>query len=138
MGATTSYGTWVNHAKALSVETTVADYINGGGAEWVARVHATGAFDRMVADYRAAVNANLPEGITLHGDEFYGPYYTQDGPVAAGVNAGITTVQMIVSAVEDVDIDEIVRSRDPDAFPTLNPHRDGQTLSPAHPDYPTR
>lgn len=105
MGATTSYGTWANHAKALSVETTVADYIDGGGAEWVARVHATGAFDRLVDDFRTAVNDQLPDGVTLVGDEFYGPV---DPP-------GDTIYDQIRQAIDAFDLATAVKHHDPDA-----------------------
>ncbi len=34
MAATTSYGTWGNHAGSVSIHDTVADFVNGGGQRW--------------------------------------------------------------------------------------------------------
>lgn len=68
MTTTTSYGTWNNHGDRthVRVEDTVAVYLG----EFVADYD----FGALVTAYRAAINAALPEGVSLNGDEFYGPH----------------------------------------------------------------
>jgi hypothetical protein len=105
---TTSYGTWATYAHVLSIRNTVDDYIAGGGDEWVTDVHATGAFDRIVDDFRTAINQNLPGGITLNGDDFYGPYPLADGVRPADLKKTIPAV------IEAVDLAAIVERHDPD------------------------
>lgn len=64
-----SYGTWgvvVEHADGRTVNENVIDAL--------ADAHAVGIdTEATIADYRAAVNAALPAGVMLCGDEFYGP-----------------------------------------------------------------
>lgn len=108
MGTTTSYGTWANHARALTVEDTVSDFVNGGGAYWVIRLHNTGAFARIAADLRAAINDLLPDGVALHGDEFY-------GPANPTVDQADGIRDEIGDAIEAVDLGAIVQRHDPDA-----------------------
>src|SRR5690606_34496329 len=68
---TTSYGTWNNRVDgdALTVEQTIAETL-GDADEY--------DIDAIAADYRTAINKALPEGVTLAGNDFYGPYYTED------------------------------------------------------------
>jgi hypothetical protein len=64
---TTDYGTWNSYDQSnLRVEDTIADYLG----EFADNYDVPG----LVAAYRAAINEALPEGITLAGDHFYGPY----------------------------------------------------------------
>lgn len=69
---TTSYGTWNNRVDphALTVEQTVCEALVGYADEY--------DIDAIAADYRAAINEALPEGVALAGDEFVGPYYDRD------------------------------------------------------------
>ena len=69
---TTSYGTWNNRVDgdALTVEQTVAETLGDYADEY--------DIDAIAADYRAAINEALPEGVALAGDEFIGPYYAED------------------------------------------------------------
>jgi hypothetical protein len=71
MTTTTSYGTWVNHTNAPTVEQYCYDAFGSEGP-------AGFDLDTIVADYRAAINDALPATVTLNGDEFYGPYHAAD------------------------------------------------------------
>lgn len=50
--------------------------------------------DLIDGAYREAINEALPEGVSLHGDVFYGPYPRPDGQ----------PVQAVAEAVESVDL----------------------------------
>ena len=109
MTTTTSYGAWVNHGddSNRTVEATVADYIGGGDADWRQRVESSGAFERMVDDYRAAINNALPDGVSLCGNEFYGPYHDDDCTWDGELN--------ISEIIDGIDLAAIVDRNDPDA-----------------------
>jgi hypothetical protein len=108
MTTTTDFGSWTNHGDRyeLTVESTVLNFIGGGDSDWRERVETSGAFDRMVSDYRDAIQAALPEGVFLTGNEFIGPYsaddYTWDGELD------------IHAIVESIDLGAIVDANDPD------------------------
>lgn len=69
---TTSYGTWNNHINDLS-DGLAADVVEALGD------YATDYdVDAIAADWRAAINAALPDKVTLADDEFIGPAYDQD------------------------------------------------------------
>lgn len=106
---TTSYGTWANYAGTVSIDDTVGDYVSGGGDEWIGRLVQTGAWDRIVADFRTEINTKLPGGITLHGSDFYGPY-----PLTGGIRPGDLN-EAIPAVIEAVDLGAIVERHDPDA-----------------------
>ncbi|MFB7672963.1 hypothetical protein ACFC26_16295 [Kitasatospora purpeofusca] len=114
MATTTSYGTWYNHTKSnLSPEGDILDFINGGDSDWRERVETSGAFERMASDYRDAVQAGLPDGVYLTGDEFIGPAYKDDqdfdGYLDEDGDLDISTI------IEGVDLAAIVERWDPDA-----------------------
>ena len=72
MPTTTSYGSWSSRAVrySLTVEQTVGDALNGEYTdEQVAAV---------TRAYRGAVNAALPDSVSLNGDEFYGNAHDAD------------------------------------------------------------
>lgn len=73
MTTTTSYGTWNNRVAPyeLTVEHTVTEAFGSEGPDGF-------DFDAIVADYRAAIDAALPDSVFLCGDEFIGPYYEAD------------------------------------------------------------
>lgn len=81
---TTGYGSWYNHTgHNTSPEADIADAMNGGGSDWCQRMDAAGATEAIADDYRDAVQAALPDGIYLTGDEFLGlhqqdPNYTDE------------------------------------------------------------
>lgn len=63
MTALTRYGTWVTYADRLMVEDTIHDFVGTSpDADWYKRIQRSGALERMAEDFRAAVNAALPEG----------------------------------------------------------------------------
>lgn len=68
MTTTTSYGTWNNWGdrSAVTVEDTVTAYLGEFADDYNvgALIHA----------YRHEINAALPDGVQLCGDQFYGPY----------------------------------------------------------------
>lgn len=70
MATTTSYGDWNNRGDkwALTVEQSVIGAFGTEGADGF-------DFDAIVSDYRDAINAALPNGVTLSGNDFYGPYH---------------------------------------------------------------
>lgn len=107
MTALTRYGTWVTYADRLMVEDTIHDFVGTSpDADWYKRIQRSGALERMAEDFRAAVNAALPEGVSLHGNEFYGPYY-EDGRHWEG--------ELDISGIIDrVDLAAIVARHDPD------------------------
>lgn len=68
---TTGYGSWYNvqgHESTIasSIAEACGDYANDYDLEAVED------------DYRAAIQAALPDTVTLTGDEFIGPYYDKD------------------------------------------------------------
>lgn len=108
MTTTTEYGTWNNHGdrSALTVEDTVTSYIGGGDSEWVERCETTGALENMVAAYRTAINNALPNGVSLAGDNFYGPYYETDQDWDGELD--------IAEIITGIDLGAIVAEHDPD------------------------
>lgn len=107
---TTSYGTWYNHTGYnTSPEGDIADYINGGGADWCERMEAAGAVEAIADEYRAAVQAALPAGICLTGDEFIGPHHSDPGYTDEIAEFDIR------AAIEDIDLGPIVAKHDVDA-----------------------
>lgn len=105
---TTNYGNWAADTRSSNGEpgADVLDYINGGDADWRARVKSSGALDRMIKDYRDAINAALPNSVSLIGDQFIGPYYEKDRDWDGDLD--------IAAIVEGVDLGAIVERHDPD------------------------
>lgn len=66
--AITEYGTWNNlvGGSTANLEDSVAEYAGEHADDY--------DLDEVAAQYRAAINAVLPEGVTLEGDMLYGPY----------------------------------------------------------------
>jgi len=102
---TTCIGTWVNFGGGYSTspESDVADFLNGGNREWREAMEESGAADRIAEDYRDAINAVLPEGIALCGDQFI-----------ADVDVDYDADE-IKEAIEAIDLGEIVERHDVDA-----------------------
>lgn len=65
---TTSYGTWNNRVEHYSANlaTTVVEALGDYGDDY--------DVDALTAAYRDAINAALPDSVTLAGDEFIGPH----------------------------------------------------------------
>lgn len=73
---TTEYGSWYNYEGfSLTVESSVATSLSGGDPEWLDLLMETGAFEALVEGFRKEINDRLPEGVSLCGDQFIGPYY---------------------------------------------------------------
>jgi hypothetical protein len=72
MTTTTSYGTWNNRVESgeLTVEQSVIVALGDYADDY--------DLNAIAADYRAAINEALPQGVSLNGDEFYGPYHRED------------------------------------------------------------
>lgn len=111
---TTSYGTWCNRVAPYSTspDADVVDYIGGGDSDWLERVEKSGALERMQADYRAAINAALPDSVSLCGDEFIGPAYPDDDEWE-GYPVDEDGALDIKACVEDIDLEPIVEANDP-------------------------
>jgi hypothetical protein len=71
-----SYGTWNRTAApySLTLDQSVGDALNGE--------YTDEQLDAVTAAYRDAINAALPDSVSLCGDEFYGPYNTDDDEFA--------------------------------------------------------
>lgn len=75
MTVTTSYGSWYNHTGSnLTPSADIQDVMGGADSDWLQRMEDSGAIDDIERDWREAINEALPEGITLAGEEFYGPH----------------------------------------------------------------
>lgn len=71
MTTTTNYGSWYNNeGHELTVEASVGTALGDYGHEY--------DMDAIASDWRAAINAGLPDHVALSGDEFYGPAYEAD------------------------------------------------------------
>jgi hypothetical protein len=92
MTTTTSYGTWANRVdeSSVSVENSVAAMFAETGTSGY-------DLDAIVADYRNAINAALPAGVTLNGDMFYGPDYD---PYTSPGSPGDLDIKEIVDSVD--------------------------------------
>lgn len=76
MTITCSYGTW-NRTVAeygMTLEQGVGDALNGE--------YTDEQIDAVTAAYRDAINAALPDSVSLCGNDFYGPYTPEDDEFA--------------------------------------------------------
>ncbi|THA29228.1 hypothetical protein E6R18_25315 [Streptomyces sp. A1277] len=70
MAVTTTYGSWLKHTHELTVGHTIRAAVGEFAADY--------DLDALENGYRTAVNAALPDGVFLVGDEFHGPYQDED------------------------------------------------------------
>lgn len=70
MAVTTPYGSWLNHAGELTVSSTIATAVGDFYDDY--------DLAGIKSDYEDAIEAALPDGVFLTGDEFIGPYYEED------------------------------------------------------------
>lgn len=103
---TTDYGSFYNHVNALNVGQYVVEACNGGDNDWQWQMQETGAFDRIEADFYAAINEALPDEVQLAGDEFIGPAYAEDCTWDGELD--------ITAIVESIDFWAIVEKHDVD------------------------
>lgn len=110
---TTSYGTWCNRVSPYSTspDADVLDYINGGDNDWQTLLDASGALRQIQAEYREAINAALPDSVSLCGDEFIGPAYPDDDEFA-GYPVDDDGVLDFKAMVEGIDLAPIVDRND--------------------------
>jgi len=105
MSARTVYGYFSDfELSANTPADVITSYINGAGTDWCERAVANGAFQNMVDDYTAEIQAALPEEIILSGNEITGPYSSCDNPDLRK--------QIRVALTETVDLAEIVDRHD--------------------------
>jgi len=117
---TTAYGTWVNHGDPWneSVEATVDSVLDGGTREWRERLVTTGARDRIIDDYRRAIDDALPPSVTLSGNDFYGPSHPDDneweGYPVKEYGPDVAPVLDMAAIIEAVSLEDIIERHDPD------------------------
>lgn len=112
---TTTYGHWTTLVDRTSttLEQTVLEFVSGADHDWITALKNSGALDRIIEDYREAINKALPPGVALSGNEFIGPFeHAQDAW------AGYPTTEDgdldIGAIVEAIDLRAIVERHDPD------------------------
>lgn len=111
---TTSYGTWCNRVNTYSTspDADVLDYINGGDDDWRTLLEESGALARIQAEYRDAINAALPDDVSLCGDEFIGPWQPDEGEFD-GYPVDEDGALDFAAMVEDIDLAEIIDRNEP-------------------------
>ncbi|MER5277759.1 hypothetical protein ABT025_18650 [Streptomyces sp. NPDC002809] len=70
MAVTTTYGSWLNKTGELTIGHTIQAAVGEYADDF--------DLDAIKDDYVTAINAALPDGVFLAGDEFHGPYYDAD------------------------------------------------------------
>lgn len=103
---TTVYGSFYNVTGSLNPSSVVADYISGGDADWREQIEANGTLNAIIDDYTKAIDAALPDGIWLSGNEFIGPHHSDPD---YDENISLDDFREII---EGVDLDEIVSRHD--------------------------
>jgi hypothetical protein len=81
-----SYGSWVRAtgSSAMTLDGEVADALLAG-VDF--SDYTDEQIEAVAAAYRAAINEALPEGVSLCGDEFYGPAYQESPDLAEIVDS---------------------------------------------------
>lgn len=104
MSTNTVYGSWLNFEKhELTVGASIGTAVGDFGDDY--------DLDAIESDYRDAINEALPQGVSLSGDEFLGPYFEADQnfdgyPLTDDGGLDITTI------IESVDLWPIVEKRE--------------------------
>lgn len=111
---TTSYGTWCNCVNRFSTspDADLLDYINGGDADWRQMLDESGALAQIQSEYRDAINAALPDDVSLCGDEFIGPAYPEDDEFDGYPTDDFDSLDF-AAMVEDIDLEAIIERNDP-------------------------
>lgn len=100
MTTTTDYGSWYNvQGYELTVSGTVSQAAGDYGDDF--------DLDAAEAEYYRAIQAALPPGVSLIGDEFIGPYYDEDKNFE-GYPADEYGDLDLTAIVESVDLMEIL------------------------------
>ncbi|MER6844811.1 hypothetical protein [Streptomyces platensis] len=110
----TVYGTWTNRVSTFSPspDADVSDYINGGDADWRETLEESGALDQIKSEYHDAINAALPDSISLCGNDFIGPWEPEDGEFDGYPTNEFGDLDF-AAMVEDIDLGEIVERNEP-------------------------
>jgi hypothetical protein len=104
MTATSYYRSFYNYeGTSRTPQDVVSSCLHGAGTAYGERAVQTGAFDAMVNDYIAAIQALLPKGIILCGSEFIGP---------ANGRFNEELHQAIREAIEAADLAPIIKRHD--------------------------
>lgn len=116
MTTTTSFGTWSQRINTYSSspEQDIDNVMTGGGSEWYERMEESGALEKIQNEYRAAIEAVLPEGISLCGNEFYGPAFEADRADWSDYPQDDDGDMDIRGQVEGIDLMAIVERHDVD------------------------
>lgn len=85
MATNTEYGSWHNYTEAHSPADTVSAVLGDFAKDY--------DVDGLVDAYTSAVNDELPDGITLNGREFFGPYPRPDD-AAGGISAALERAEL--------------------------------------------
>lgn len=101
MVTTTSYGTIANYTNSLSVEDYIGDAIGSFGDDGY-------DVDGIAREFRETINAALPNGVSLAGNEFYGPYYEADRGFEGYPLSADGNMVDIAAIIESVDFWGIV------------------------------
>jgi hypothetical protein len=111
---TTSYGTWCNRVNVYSSspDSDVLDFINGGDDDWRTLLEESGALGQIQLEYRRAIDAALPDSISLCGDEFIGPAYPDDDEFDGYPVDEVGTLDF-KALLEDIDLGAIVEANEP-------------------------
>ena len=111
---TTSYGTWCNQVAPYSTspDVDVIDFIGGADSDWQERVEKSGALEEMQRAFRAAIDAALPDSVSLCGDEFIGPAYPDDDEFD-GYPVDEYGALDIKAIVDEISLEKIVEANDP-------------------------
>lgn len=82
MTTTTSYGTFTTHCADSGSSASITDYVAGALGDFAGDYDV----DAVTDGFRDAINAELDgTGVSLHGDEFYGPHPREDVDIAAAI-----------------------------------------------------
>jgi hypothetical protein len=114
MTTTTSYGTWTSRVNTYSTspDADVLDYINGGDDEWRTLLEETGALEQIQREYRTAIDAALPPGVSLCGNEFIGPWQPDEDEFD-GYPVDEDGALDFAAMVEDIDLAQIIDQNEP-------------------------
>lgn len=101
---TTSFGSYYNAFNSQSPAEDIANYISGGDYDWREAMEDSGALKLIEADYRAEIEALLPEGLDLCGTEFIGDIELRDMIDWDGIREMFETIDL-AAIVSRHDID---------------------------------
>ena len=82
--ATTGYGNFIGNCSDSGSSSSLYDYVSTALGDFAGDYDV----DALVDDFRDAINAELEgTGVSLNGDEFYGPHPREDVDIAGAIEA---------------------------------------------------